>query len=128
MEVDYDIGLPRHHHRFNIQDGDIVLQVCLHIYDCINLKCDIKVNKALFRVHRHFLVEHSIILKDTLSLPRPQDTSSHSTGIDNHIQLSGDSVFGWECLLGLFYREYAPFQIYINIHFIDIPSETLVDS
>jgi hypothetical protein len=75
----------------------------------------IKVNNALFRVHRHFLVEHSVILKDTLSLPRPNDSTNtlgQSPMSDHHIQLSGDSVFGWECLLGLFYPKYIPFQTF----------------
>jgi hypothetical protein len=29
MDTDYEIGTPRPHHRFNILDGDTVLQVCL---------------------------------------------------------------------------------------------------
>ncbi|KIM26915.1 hypothetical protein M408DRAFT_175169 [Serendipita vermifera MAFF 305830] len=62
------------------------------------------VNKAIFRVHSHFLGKHSAILKDTLSLPKPHNVPSASSDC-RRIPLSGDSVVGWECLLGLFYPD-----------------------
>jgi hypothetical protein len=49
-------------------------------------------------VHRHFLVDHSEVIRGMVTLPpNPED------GKEMEVTMSGDSVVGWECLLGLFY-------------------------
>ncbi|KIM26914.1 hypothetical protein M408DRAFT_330286 [Serendipita vermifera MAFF 305830] len=91
-DLEYENGVPRSHHRFYIVDGDTLLQV----------------NNAIFKVHSHFLSKHSAVLKDALSLPKSSSNDSPSSKRDKdcrHIPLSGDSVTGWECLLGLFYPD-----------------------
>ncbi|KIM26913.1 hypothetical protein M408DRAFT_24936 [Serendipita vermifera MAFF 305830] len=91
-DPEYERGIPRYHHRFYTVDGDTLLQV----------------NNAIFKVHSHFLSKHSAVLKDALSLPKSHSIDSPSSKRDKdcrHIPLSGDSVAGWECLLGLFYSD-----------------------
>ncbi|KAG8805434.1 hypothetical protein FRC17_005521 [Serendipita sp. 399] len=67
-----------------------------------------KVNNALFKVHRHFLMQHSTVLHDMLEAP--ESVLQQEVGLIEGTQkplfnLSGDTVKGWECVLAPFYRD-----------------------
>jgi len=77
---------PGRHGRLYLSSGDIVIQV----------------EETIFKIHRHFLVEHSTILRDMFTLP--QMKSDEGTD-ENPLTMPGDTALGWELLLELFYRE-----------------------
>ncbi|KAG8816082.1 hypothetical protein FRC19_000589 [Serendipita sp. 401] len=87
--IDYTSGQPRRHHNLYIEDGTLVMQV----------------ENAIFKIHRSLLAQYSTVIQDMLSFPggkNPQD------GIDEKpLVMSGDSVAGWELLLGLQYNSYV---------------------
>jgi len=80
-------GEPRPHHSCYIAGGDLVLQV----------------NNALFKLHRHFLVKHSIAIRDMMNLPGPQELERSAE--ESLVKLSGDTVKGWETMMQLFYPD-----------------------
>ncbi|PVF94004.1 hypothetical protein CPB86DRAFT_766635 [Serendipita vermifera] len=88
-DPEYERGPPRQHHRFFLEGGDILLRV----------------NNALFRVHRFFLVEHSVVLHDMLELPSPSNNTKATSLARTDITMSGDSVVAWERLLEIFYHK-----------------------
>ncbi|KAI0318116.1 hypothetical protein OF83DRAFT_60276 [Amylostereum chailletii] len=67
------------------------------------------VEGKLFKVHRHFFVEHSTVFRDMFALPVPPASSSAPSEIegdsDEHpIRLSGTTIVEFESLLKVFYR------------------------
>lgn len=77
----------RTHDKFYIPTGDIEFQV----------------NLAIFKVHKHFLIKHSVVLRDMFDTPQPLEG-------DSPIKLSGDTIRGWESILSLFYSD-DPFTL-----------------
>ncbi|KAI0251874.1 hypothetical protein BJV78DRAFT_1374585 [Lactifluus subvellereus] len=65
-----------------------------------------QVENRLFRVHRHFLAENSLVFSSMFSLPRePTDSSSAEGTCDtNPIYLSGVTELEFETLLRYFYN------------------------
>ncbi|KAG8810242.1 hypothetical protein FRC19_004656 [Serendipita sp. 401] len=84
--LDYSQGEVRNHHRFYLARGDVVIQV----------------EKALFKIHRHFLAQYSPALEGLFEL---FDNQVETRGEKDPVIVEGDSYRGWETLLGLFYRE-----------------------
>ncbi|KAG8812981.1 hypothetical protein FRC19_002750 [Serendipita sp. 401] len=83
--LDYSQGEVRNHHRFYLARGDVVIQV----------------EKALFKIHRHFLAQYSPALEGLFEL---FDNQVETRGEKDPVIMEGDSYRGWEALLGLFYR------------------------
>jgi hypothetical protein len=62
----------------------------------------LKVENAIFKVHRSFLANQSSVIKDMLGAPQ---SSTNIDGTDERpLVLTGDSVVGWELLLGFLYE------------------------
>jgi len=85
--ADYTTGHIRHHHQFHIPTGDIVIQV----------------EKAIFKVHSHFLTVQSPVFADMFAVPREGPSNADGTDFCPII-LAGDPVKGWELLLSAIYR------------------------
>jgi hypothetical protein len=69
---------------------------------------DVKVQSAIFKVHRSVLAAYSTVLKDMLEIP---SENGHKDGTDERpLVLIGDSAAGWEVLLGLQYDRYEVTQ------------------
>ncbi|KAG8751846.1 hypothetical protein FRC14_007568 [Serendipita sp. 396] len=85
--LDYSQGKVRHHHKFYLATGDVLFQV----------------EKALFKIHRHFLAQYSPVLEGLFEPPSEQNTPFVRE--EQPISIQGDSYRGWEALLALFYRE-----------------------
>ncbi|KAG8817801.1 hypothetical protein FRC18_000343 [Serendipita sp. 400] len=84
--IDYTSGRPRRHHNLYFEDGTLVMQV----------------ENAIFKVHRSLLAQYSTVIQNMLSVPSgqpPQDSTD-----EKPLVMSGDSVAGWELLLGLQYN------------------------
>jgi hypothetical protein len=104
---DYTTGLPRCHHSLYIKDGNLILQVILeqpYITAVIELN-RLKVENAIFKVHRSFLEKRSSVIKDMLEVPPP--TTSLDGTDEKPLVLSGDSASGWEVLLESLYERSA---------------------
>ncbi|KAG8848149.1 hypothetical protein FRB91_011137 [Serendipita sp. 411] len=86
ISLDYSPGEVRNHHRFYVTTGGVVIEI----------------EKALFKIHRHFLTQYSPTLEGLFQLP--QEKESPRMG-EQSISIKGDSYRGWEVLLGLFYRD-----------------------
>jgi len=84
--ADYSGGNPRPHHQFYRDAGDTLIQV----------------QNAIFKIHRFFLIDHSSVLRDMLSLPQSIKGSESANGTP--IVISGDTAKVWELLLASFYR------------------------
>ncbi|KIM29696.1 hypothetical protein M408DRAFT_328561 [Serendipita vermifera MAFF 305830] len=82
---DYSKGLPRRHHTFFIEEGDVCLQV----------------ENAIFKVHRFFLAHRSSVLKQMLHAPQPPGGIDGTEG--KPIKLTGDKVEGWEAFFQSIY-------------------------
>ncbi|KAG8820496.1 hypothetical protein FRC17_010132 [Serendipita sp. 399] len=80
---DYSQGEVRNHHKFFFSTGDTLIQV----------------EKALFKIHRHFLTQYSSVLEGLFELPTGDDGEMHP------IPIQEDGYRGWEALLGIFYRD-----------------------
>ncbi|KAG8781064.1 hypothetical protein FRC15_009056 [Serendipita sp. 397] len=91
-DSEYQAGEPRPHHRYYFPTGDLLFQV----------------NSALFKVHRHFLIQHSMVIRDMLEAPGSvmrQEEELIEVSEKPLFIMSGDSVRGWECVLAPFYRD-----------------------
>lgn len=103
--TDYAQGSPRHHTVIYITTGDLVIQVS-YIKDIIEkILIFLEAEKAIFKIHRHFLMEHSPVLKDMLKLPR---YNGRDEGTDSKPLVLPDKAREWELLLSTFYRKYVP--------------------
>ncbi|CCA68695.1 hypothetical protein PIIN_02559 [Serendipita indica DSM 11827] len=86
-----EVNKPTSHPRFYFQTGDLVFQV----------------ENAIFKVHRHFLMEHSPVLQDMFSASHLIERSGDGEDDSPAFVLKDDSLRGWECILSLFYPQYA---------------------
>lgn len=72
---------------------------------CEKLNHFLKVENAIFKVHRSFLAKQSSVIKDMLGGPHP---SANRDGTDeNPLVLTGDSAASWELLLESLYERYV---------------------
>jgi len=65
----------------------------------------LKVENAIFKVHRYFLAKYSSVLRDMLD--SPQDSDLRDGTDDNPLVLSGDSSEGWQLLLEEIYTRFV---------------------
>ncbi|PVF91158.1 hypothetical protein CPB86DRAFT_719976 [Serendipita vermifera] len=86
-ETSYEDGSPRNHHSLYIDSGDIVIQV----------------EMAIFKVHSFFLIKHSEVLRNMITISRGERKSNDGT-VDKPLVLQ-DKARGWEILLHSFYRD-----------------------
>ncbi|CAG7854807.1 SubName: Full=Uncharacterized protein {ECO:0000313/EMBL:CCA68695.1} [Serendipita indica DSM 11827] len=84
-----EVNKPTSHPRFYFQTGDLVFQV----------------ENAIFKVHRHFLMEHSPVLQDMFSASHLIERSGDGEDDSPAFVLKDDSLRGWECILSLFYPQ-----------------------
>jgi hypothetical protein len=99
---DYSKGTIRRHSELYIETGDLVIQVCDKLSVGVVVNVFLEVEKAIFRIHRHFLGKHSPVLNDMLQLPT---TTSGQEATDQNPLVLSDQALGWELFLGCFYRE-----------------------
>lgn len=96
-EMSYDQGQPRKHHAFYFDSGDIVFQA----------------EKAIFRVHRFFLIQQSKVLGDMFEIGSSESNEEEIKDgtIDSPLVLQ-DKARGWELILSAFYRRepLVPFE------------------
>jgi hypothetical protein len=65
---------------------------------------DVKVQNAIFKVHRSVLAAYSTVIKDMLEVP--SENGSIDGTDERPLILIGDTAAGWEALLGLQYDRY----------------------
>lgn len=82
----YNQGVIRNHHRFYIDQGDLVLQV----------------EKAIFKIHRHFLIKYSPVMASMFEIG--QNKQSRGGTEEEPLKLD-DSVKAWELLLEVIYPD-----------------------
>jgi BTB/POZ domain len=102
---DYSTGLPRRHHSLYIDDGNLVFQVngLGFIVDITDL--GFKVENAIFKVHRSFLVKSSTVIKDMFDVTQPGETGETTNA--RPLVLAGDKASAWELLLESHYERYS---------------------
>ncbi|KAG8818585.1 hypothetical protein FRC19_010552 [Serendipita sp. 401] len=101
---DYTRGQPRRHHSLYFEDGTLVMRVSSFLMCRMRrswLQMSLKVENAIFKVHRSLLARSSTAIQDMLSVPSGK--GPHDGTDENPLIMSGDSVVGWELLLGLQY-------------------------
>jgi hypothetical protein len=98
------------HDEFYFTDDMTVFQVCAHhllipanpvAYPC-GFFFIAQVENRLFRVHRHFLAENSLVFSSMFSPPRGADEAGASDA--NPIHLSGVTELEFETLVRYFYK------------------------
>ncbi|KAH8110577.1 hypothetical protein DFH11DRAFT_1514228 [Phellopilus nigrolimitatus] len=88
-------GEPKRNEKYYIPSGDVVFRV----------------EKELFRVHRHFFVRESPLFRDMLSLPSPSDKAVEGTSDKTPIYLPQVTSSGFEHFLWVFYNpKYADYD------------------
>ena len=64
-----------------------------------------QIRTTLFKVHRHFLTEHSPVFKDMWTLGSLISHVGEGSTDDNPISLNGDDPGDFSCFLQLFYHK-----------------------
>ncbi len=80
----------------------------LYTLRATSLTEDVKVQNAIFKVHRSVLAAYSTVIKDMLEVPN--ESGSKDRTDERPLVLVGDSAAGWEALLGLQYDRYENTQ------------------
>ncbi|CAG8780281.1 16096_t:CDS:2, partial [Acaulospora colombiana] len=82
-DPEYQQGEPRPHHRFYFEAGDLL----------------IRVNNAIFKIHRDVIARRSVVIRDMFTLP--SSTTQDQRTVDVIVQ--GDRVTAWERMIELLY-------------------------
>jgi hypothetical protein len=113
--MEKEAATPKHNPDYYFESGDIIFLVScnLTVQKHDNYLVDIsstytyppKVEKSLFRVHRHFFVRESVVFHDMLSIPSGSETTIEGLSDDNPIVLEDVRRVDFENMLWMFYDE-----------------------